>query len=259
MIDPRDPSTRAIRGAANAAVPAIVAWAILYAITTQVRDVRAASPFGDDPWDIVVSYASIFMPIVVGATWVRSVRHRGPHLEPATANRIRTGTGIALGIIAVNVASDALALLVVPAPATDGRLGLIIGLVAATGAACAFAIGFLLRALRLANPAPRDANEPDLLDDLLGLVAEVPGGARLAHPLDRFLEASPVSPRRHRLAFGLLAAALVGVAVEVWHAMVEGPWVSLPVLLLFAALTGGGVLTIYLLTLVPLRLIRPAG
>ncbi len=81
VTDLRDPSTRATRLAANAAIPAIVAWAALWYVTTQVHSVRVASPFGDDPWDLVASYTAIFMPIVVGATWVRSLRHRGPHLR----------------------------------------------------------------------------------------------------------------------------------------------------------------------------------
>jgi hypothetical protein len=259
MTDPRDPATRATRLAANAAAFAVVAWAVLWFITTQVHQVRAASPFGDDPWDLVASYAAIFLPIVVGATWVRSLRHRGPHLEAATASRIRIGVAIALVTIGVNIASDALALAAVPAPATDGRLTLIIGLLVVTAVVAVVAITCLVRAMRVAHPASRDVNEPDVLDDLLGLIAEVPGAARVVRPLDRFLATSSVSPRRHRLMFGLLAALLAGLAFDVWHAIVEGPWASLPVLILFAALAGGGVLAIYLITLVPLRLIRPAS
>jgi hypothetical protein len=259
MTDLRDPDTRATRLAANVAAFTVVAWAVLWYVTTQISEVRASSAFGNDPWDIVASYSAIFLPIVVGATWIRSLRHRGPHLEAATARRIRTGTAIALVTIGVNVASDALALVVVPAPASDGRQALIIGLVVVAGAACALAAAFLVRAIRIANPAPRDANEPDVLDDLLGLVGEVPGAARVVQPLDRFLATSPVSPRRHRLIFGLLAAVLAGLAFDVWHSIVEGPWASLPVLVLFGALAGIGVLTIYLITLVPLRLIRPAS
>lgn len=258
MTDGRDPATGATRDAANAAILAIVAWAVLWYVTTQVHVVRTASPFGDDPWDLVASYTAIFMPIVVGATWVRSLRHRGPQLEAATASRIRVGTAIALGLIGVNVASDALALAIVPAPVADARLTLVIGLVVVGGVTFAFAATYLVRAMRVARPAPGDATEPDVLDDLLGLVGEVPGAARVVQPLDRFLASSPVSPRRHRLVFGLLAAALVGIAVAIWHSVVEGPWASLPVMVLFGVLMGGGVLAIYLITLVPLRLIRPA-
>ena len=257
--DPRDPSTRATRLAANVALLAVVAWAALYLVTAQIKDVRAASPFADDPWDIVVSYAAIFLPIVVGATLVRSLRHRGPHLGTATARRIRTGVGIALFTVGVNVVSDALALVVVPAPATDGRLTLIIGLVLVVGVSTVAGLVFLVRAMRMAGPASADASEPDVLDDLLGLGAEIPGVARLVRPLDRFVSSSPASPRRHRLIFGLLAALAAAIGFDIWHAIVEGPWASLPVLALFATLVGGGVFVVYAITLVPLRLIRSAN
>jgi hypothetical protein len=240
------------------ALLAVVAWAALYLVTAQIDNVRAASPFADDPWDIVVSYSALFLPIVVGATFVRSLRHRGPHLKAATARRIRTGVAIALATIGANVVSDALALVVVAAPATDGRLTLIIGLVVAAGAASVAAAVFLVRAMRIAGPAAGDASEPDVLDDLFGLGAEIPGVARLVRPLDRFVSSSPASPRRHRLIFGLLAALAAAIAFDIWHAVVEGPWASLPVLVLFATLVGGGVFVIYAITLVPLRLIRSA-
>jgi len=259
MTHPRDPATRATRLAANVALLAVVAWAALYLVTAQIRDMRAASPFADDPWDIVVSYSAIFLPIVVGATLVRGLRHRGPHLEAATARRIRTGVGIALLTIGLNVVSDAVALVVVPAPASDGRLTLIIGLVVIAGVATAVAVSFLVRAMRIAGPGLGDASEPDVLDDLLGLGAEIPGVARLVRPLDRFLASSPASPRKHRLIFGLLAALAAALAFDAWHAIIEGPWASLPVLLLFATLVGGGVFVMYLIALVPLRLIRSAN
>jgi len=259
MTGHRDPATSATRLAANVAAIAIVAWAALYLLTAQIRDVRAASPFSDDPWDIVVSYSAIFLPLVVGATWVRSLRHRGPHLEARTARRIRTGIGIALLTIGLNVASNALALVVVPAPVSDARLTLIVGLVVAAGIATAVAAAFLVRAMRIASPATADAIEPDLLDDLLGLATEVPGIASLVRPLESFLASSPASPRRHRLIFGIVAALAAALAFDVWHAIIEGPWASVPVLLMFATLAGGGVFVIYLITLVPLRLIRSAN
>ena len=259
MTDPRDPATRATRLAANAAALAVIAWAALYGVTTQIASIRAVSPFADDPWDAVVSYAAIFLPIVVGATWVRSLRHRGPHLEAATARRIQTGVGIALLTIGVNVISDAIALLVVPTATPDARLSLIVALVAVAGAATAAAAALLVRAMRVPAEASTNPAEPDVLDDLLGLVGEVRGARRLVRPVDRFLTTSAVSPRRHRLIFGLLAAVAAGLAFDIWHVVVEGPWASLPVLILFAALAGGGVLAIYLITLVPLRLIRSAS
>ena len=255
----RNPATRATRLAANAASFAVLAWAALYVVTAQLRQVRAVSPFADDPWDIVVSYAAIFLPLVVGVTLVRSLRHRGPVLEAATARRIRNGVALALVAIAANVASDAVAIIAVPSPTSDGRLALIIALVVVAGVVTLAAGAFLARAMRLASPATRDVAEPDVLDDLLSLAREVPGGARVVTPVDRFLATSAASPRRHRLIFGLLAAVLAGLAFDIWHAILEGPWASAQVVVLFATLVGGGVFIIYLATLVPLRLIRPAN
>ena len=258
VTDRPDPAVRATRLAANAAALAALAWAALYLLTTQIASVRAVSPFADDPWDAVASYAAIGMPFVVGATWIRSLRHRGTRLQAATARRIRTGVAIALLIIGTNVVSDLVALLVVPSASPGSGLSWIAAVVGVAGAFTLTATALLVRAMRVAPPAPPDASEPDLLDDLLGLASEVPGLARVVRTVDRFLASSAASPRRHRLIFGLLSALAAGLAFDVWHAIVEGPWASPYAGAVFAMLVGAGVLVIYMVTLVPLRLIRPA-
>jgi hypothetical protein len=270
-----DELTRSTRLAANAGAVAAVAYAALYFVTTQVKIVRAASPFGDDPWDVVVSYAAIFLAIIVGATAVRSLRHRESRLEPAIAARIRTGVGMALITIGLTLASDASALLFAPLPepeaAADGRLALIVGLIVVSGVTGIVATFLLIRASPIATPSAAplpvaEPAEPDILDDLLGLARD---GAALLPPIrtpvvrltsvvDRFLAKSPASPRRHRLAFGVVGAVAAGLAFDVWHAIVEGPWGSLFALGLFATLTAAGVFAVYLATIGPLRLIRAA-
>jgi hypothetical protein len=269
-----DVLTRSTRLAANASAIAVVAYAALFFVTTQIKGVRAASPFGDDPWDVVVSYAVIFLAIVVAATGVRSLRHRGPILDPAIAARIRTGVAMALLTIGVTLISDFSALVFAPAPdpvaAHDGRLALILGLLGVSGATTATAIALLVRAASIARwtPAPTEAaTEPDILDDLLGLARDsaalippIRGVAdRLTSAVERFLTSSAASPRRHRLAFGVLVAVGAGLAYAQWHAIVEGAWASPFVAVLFTVLTAGGVLAVYVATLGPLRLIRPAG
>jgi hypothetical protein len=270
-----DPVTRTTRVAANAAALAVAAWALMFAATTQMQWVRAASSFADDPWDLIASYAAIGLSIVVAVTALRSVRHREPILLPATAARIRLGAAIALAIVGTNVLSDALALAVVPLPvpeaATEGRLVLIAGLVVVTGAASTLAGALLFRAQRIAAlaaahvaPEPPVA-EPDILDDALGLTEEVLGhlpafskpGRQLVAQVRGFLDRAPISPRRHRLAFGLVGAVAVGFAFAVWHALREGAWASPFAALAFASLASVGVLLTYLATLRPLRLIRP--
>lgn len=270
-----DELTRSTRLAANAGAIAAVAYAALYFVTTQVKIVRGASPFGDDPWDVVVSYGAIFLAIVVGATAVRSLRHREPRLESAIAVRIRTGVGMALITIGLTLASDIAALLFAPSPepeaAADGRLAVIVGLIVVSSVTAIVATALLIRAAAIASsstaPLPAAAPpEPDVLDDLLGLARD---GARWLPPIrtavdrltsvaDRFLATSPASPRRHRLAFGVVGAVAAGLAYSAWHAIVEGPWASTLVLGLFAVFTAAGVFAVYIATIGPLRLIRPA-
>ena len=271
----RDQLTRSTRLAANACEVAAFAYAALYFVTTQVKIVRAASPFGDDPWDVVVSYGAIFLAIVVGATAVRSLRHRESRLEPAIAARIRTGVGMALITIGLTLASDISALLFAPSPepegAADGRLALVVGLIVVSGVTAIVATGLLIRAAAISTPSTAplpaaDPAEPDVLDDLLGLARD---GARWLPPIrtavdrltsvvDRFLATSPASPRRHRLAFGVVGAVAAGLAYSAWHAIVEGPWASTLVLGLFAVFIAAGVFAVYIATIGPLRLIRPA-
>ena len=72
-----------------------------------------------------------------------------------------------------------------------------------------------------------------------------------------FIDRSALSPRRHRLAVGILGALATAVAFDVWHAFREGPWVPAGAVV-FGLLAGLGAIVIYGLTLRPLRLIRPA-
>ena len=98
--------TRRVRDAANGAAVAVVAFAVLFVATTQIKDVRAVSPFGEDPYDLFASYAAIFLPLVAGATWIRSLAHRGPVLARRVAGRIVLGSGIATLIVAAAVVAD---------------------------------------------------------------------------------------------------------------------------------------------------------
>lgn len=276
LCDGRDDLTRSTRAAANAGALAVAAYGVLYLITTQVTFVRSASPFGDDPWDVGVSYGAIFLAIVVSATAIRSLRHRGPRLEPATAARVRTGVAMALVTIGVTLTSDLSALLLAPLPDSaaraDGRLAVIVGFLAVSGFTAILAAVSLRRAAAIAaRSTERDGSdrgtEPDVLDDLLGLAGDVASSVpRLRPPVRRavdvvsdFLDRSKLSPRRHPFAFGITVAVVAGLGYDVWHAIVEGPWASPFVVVLFATLVGAGVLAVYAATLRPLRLLRPPG
>jgi hypothetical protein len=261
-----DPATRATRLAANVAAVSFVVYAVLWVLTTQVDEVRAVSPFGDDPWDAVASYAAIFLLFIAGSTWIRSLRHRGPTLPAATASRIRWGASVAAAIVLVAALADAQAVLTV-APDRGGLPLAVDVLIAFTIASSAAALALTMRAAGVARRAPDEAApapEPDTIDDLLSLAGHIArplwlraAVERIVVRVERFLEGSSISPRRHRVLFGVLLAAAAGAAFPIWHTIREGAPPSIVVPLIFAVLFGSGVLAAYLGTLGPLRLLRP--
>jgi hypothetical protein len=262
-----DRPTRATRDAANVAAAAVVAYAVLWFLSTQVAAIRAFSPFGDDPWDAVATYAAIFLPFVAGPTWIRSLRHRQPVLPAATASRIRWGSGLAAGIVLIAAGIAAQAILTIGFPADAGpEAWLMGGLVVASIALAVTAIALAVRAASISGRGPirDDTDEPDIVDDLLGLAGEIATaiglgrqGQHLATAIEGFLDGSPISPRRHRWLFGAVLALAAAIGFDVWHAFREGPWANLFAPLAFGVLLAAGVLAAYLGTVIPLRLLRP--
>lgn len=265
MARSADPVTRRVRDAANAAALAVVVFGALWFVTTQIHAVRDVSPFADDPWDLVASFAALFLPLVAAATFVRSAAHRGPRLETPVARRIAIGSGIAVAIVAAAVVTDIAAFVGSAAgPGSGGpERGLILGLVLVTALITGVAAALLVRAaVVLRRPATVDFGtdpEPDVVDDALGLAVDVGVGRGLADAVGTFLDRSPISPRRHRLAFGVVLAIAGSVAFVVWHAIREGPWASPIAAIVFGMFPLAGILAIYLVTLAPLRLLRAAS
>jgi hypothetical protein len=262
-----DATTRATRDAANVAAAAVVMYAVLWLLSTQVKSIRAVSPFADDPWDAVATYAFIFLPLVAGATWIRSLRHRERSLPAPIASRIRWGSGLAAAIVLVAAGSAAEAIVSIGfAPDVGALAALLTALVGLSMVLAIAAIALTVRAAGIAGrtPARSDAGEPDVVDDLLGLASEAAHAVgdgrrvdRLAARVELFLDRSTVSPRRHRLLFGVILAVAAAIAFDVWHALREGPWASAGVAVLFAILLGSGVLAVWLGTVIPLRILRP--
>jgi hypothetical protein len=260
-------TTRATRDAANVAAGAVVMYAVLWLLSTQVKSIRAVSPFADDPWDAFATYAFIFLPLVAGATWIRSLRHRERILPAPTASRIRWGSGLAAAIVLVAAGSAAQAIVSIGfAPDAGASAALLSALVGLSVVLAIAAIALTVRAAVIAGrqAARSDANEPDVVDDLLGLASEAAhafgdgrGVDRVASGIELFLDRSAVSPRRHRLLFGVVLAIAAAIAFVVWHAIREGPWASAGVAVLFGVLLASGVLAAWLGTVIPLRILRP--
>lgn len=261
-----DRSTRATRLAANVAAASVVVYAVLWFFSTQIDAIRAVSPFADDPWDAIATYAAIILPFVAGATWIRSLRHRGPLLAAATARRIRWGSGLAAAIVLVASVADLQAIASVGFGTNAGStVALLASLVLLAAVTAGIAVVITLRAASIPGvPSSETLFEPDIVDDALALVAEAAAVVgfrrpmdRLAASLERFLDGSSISPRRHRIWFGVVVAVAAAVAFDAWHAIREGPWANAGVAIAFGTLVATGILAAYLGTVAPLRLIRP--
>ena len=237
---------------------AIAAFVVFAWLTTQVHALRDQLPFTDDPWDAVTSFALIGIAVVGGATIVRALGAFARREDPSAARLIVLGVSIGVVIAAVTLASDTIAVLVVPPPgdlSVVAMLALLAVPVAATVVALV-AVWETRSGLRVPATAPQ--LEPDLLDEVDAVVDTI-GAARFAGWLATWLETSPVSPRRHRLLVGVVGGLIAGVGASAWHAIREGAWASPGAAVVFGGLIAAGVTGAYMLGLEPLRLLRSPG
>src|SRR3954469_2525655 len=70
--------------------------------TTQVRALRAHSPWQDDPYDVVVSFTQLLVPALAAAVAVR-IAVRRPEAAPGDLSR---GGWALVGLIAMTAATD---------------------------------------------------------------------------------------------------------------------------------------------------------
>ena len=95
-------ATRLTRRAANAVALAVVVFLALFVFSAELPSVRAHSPWAEDPYDVVISFAALLVPLVAVLTFVRCQRWRGLAPMPAPALRqVMRGVGMVLLAISV--------------------------------------------------------------------------------------------------------------------------------------------------------------
>src|SRR3954463_9812727 len=72
------------------------------AATTQVRALRAHSPWQDDPYDVVVSFTQLLVPALAVAL---AIRIAGRRPQPRLRDLLRGGRAL-VGMVVVTVATD---------------------------------------------------------------------------------------------------------------------------------------------------------
>ena len=74
----------------------------MFVFSAELPSVRAHSPWAEDPYDVVISFAALLVPLVAVLTFVRCQRWRGLALMPAPALRqVMRGVGVVLLAISV--------------------------------------------------------------------------------------------------------------------------------------------------------------
>jgi hypothetical protein len=228
-------------------------------LTTQVESLRSSLPFTEDPYDAVVSFAVVGIAVVGGATVLRAVGQARRPTDRAAARRIAIGAALATAMAGIALASDLVALLAVGVDPAAPWVAASLLLLAVSMALTLFAAVAVWRARgTLRRVPPWSASEPDMLDEV-GSILGALGARQSARRLVAWLEGSPLSPRRHRVAVGVIAGLAAGIAAVGWHAIREGAWASPAAAGSFGLLMAVGVTGAYLICLAPLRLIRSAA
>ena len=104
-----------------------MAYALFWTVTTQLPDVRAVVPFGEDPYDLFASVAIVLLPLVGGLTALRVVRYgRSGIPDGSVAARVELGLASCLGLVSAAVGASAIALVQAPLEASSGIARLVV-------------------------------------------------------------------------------------------------------------------------------------
>jgi hypothetical protein len=257
------PARPAVALALRVALAGAVVFTAFAYVTTQVRAVRAGSPWQDDPYVGVVSFTKFLVPTLAVLIAVRVLLHRRaePHPVFRTAQLLRAAFVCTL-LVAATTAVDwlAVALRADHVLWNDGTPWLVAALVPLTVAAVA-ALVCEVRAFR--RLPLRDGHVPggDWLDDLAVLAETIavrlpPAGARLAV---RFARGGAIAfTRGHIVAVAALASLAAGLAIGLMQALGEH-WTSPVLFLTFIAIGTGGFFAFSVICNTVLRITVPRG
>lgn len=248
-------ATRAVSGVT-------VAFCIMFALTTQVRAVRAASPFAGDPYAAIAWFAVEVALVCAALSLARSLRHRDDSVVPAGKLRwILRGDATALGLIVLSVGADLVAVVrrsnLAGAPGWRGVLfvgGGAVALLAAFAVVVQAQAHVRLRALAAVADEPPPPGD-DAVSDLATLAHRLrqsvegrPGVAALVQAIERTARTPAVRRlalhldlRRHPWRVCLAVAFIAGACVGLSHDVTAGlpPVAQLARFATVAVLLGG--------------------
>lgn len=230
-----DPSRESTRRALVWCLACSVLFTAFAFWTTQDKPLRAHSPWQDDPYDVVVSFTQLVVPVLAGAIAMRALHCRRNLPLPAVRVRdLLRGARVVTGAIVMTVAVDWVAVVLgVNGHAWGGPGRALIAALAVVTAAALASVAALWAAERRARVWRRyrpSTQDPDWVEDLLAAVVEQLGRWGLAWRgatqavawVQRVVIDGRHGMRRHRVVAALAAAIGVGLALALAEAAGEG-------------------------------------
>ena len=234
MVDvPARFGVSAVRRATIAAFAASLCFAIFFVASTQIDAIRAQSPWEQDPWDAVISFTAQLVAAVGIITAMRCLPLILGADDLALMRRVLRGIDLIVAAITVTIVVDLIALVTGGAGdrSSGGATSWIVGTLGVTATITLASVVTLVIAWGVVGRGRHLDNEvvPDPVAILAAWILDL-----LPEPFDR-----PVVV----IALGAVAA---GVALSVWHTVVEGVFENglaeaLSLTVMFAAIEALGV------------------
>ena len=165
-----DPGRPVIRRAVFGTLWAAVIF-FVFTTTKEIKPIYSHSPWLNDPYDTVTSFAMFFVPLVAACLLVQvSLCDRSEPLSTARVVSIVRACRVAVAVIVVDLASAdvALALAANRSQWTLAATGIEVGLLALATLVATMAVRHLTRLPRLPRPAGlHDLDAPDWLSDVV--------------------------------------------------------------------------------------------
>lgn len=238
LVDhPRRPLIR------RAVLATLWAAAISFALATtkEIRPIYGHSPWLNDPYDTVISFAMFFIPLVAACLLVQvSLCLRSEPLPTVRVVAIVRACRVAVAVIVVDLASAwvALGLAANRSQWTLPATGIEVGLLGLATLATTMATSHLARLPRQPRPAGlHDLEAPDWLGDVVTVARRE---SRWFGPFRRLVvttadwaDRSLVRQvRRHPLVAAAVASAGFGITVGGWQGYREGYFLSVTLLVM---------------------------
>lgn len=227
-LTPGDPTRRGLGATLLVASATMAGFVVFAVVTTQLRGVRAQSPWQDDPYDGVVSLTMFCVPVVLALVLLRVQLCRGDELLPLVrAHGLLRASGFGLVLVLPTVALDVLAW-VLGARRADWAGGTVI--LATTAVAltvCASAaLVLVVRLLRRMPPVEADDWSQELVP-LADLAARrvrplLWWAPALARTLETHVLGGRYGVRRHPVAWSVLAAEIGAAGIVAGLVLGEG-------------------------------------